>query len=130
MYCQNCGKQIPEGGRFCPECGFATSGGPADAFAPSGRVDPSSAMMMHKKSEGLALLLSLIITGLGHIYVGKSDKGAALLIAQIICLVAGAFVLIPWIISLVLWIYGMYDSYVIAKEYNEYLLTHDGQTPW
>lgn len=130
MYCQNCGKQIPEGGNFCPECGFATPNGPTGTGASSGCMDSTSAMMMHKKSEGLALLLSLIITGLGHIYIGKTDKGVALLIVQIVCLVVGAFLLIPWIVSVVLWIYGMYDSYVMAKDYNEYLLTHNGQTPW
>lgn len=130
MYCQNCGKEIPEGGRFCPECGFATPNGPTGSGVPSGCADASSMMMFNKKSEGLALILSLLITGLGHIYAGKTDKGIALLIAQVVCLVVGMFLLVPWVISLVLWIYGMYDSYVITKEYNEYLLAHNGQKPW
>ena len=39
MYCKNCGKEIPEGVRFCPECGAdqeaASQNGPANTASES-----------------------------------------------------------------------------------------------
>ncbi len=139
MYCPNCGKDIPDGGKFCPDCGFdVSSGAPAPSGGGSGytntntntNTNVNAAMMMNKKSEGLTLILSLLITGLGHIYIGQTSKGVGLLVAIIICWILTAFLLFPGILVLILWIYGMYDSYKLAKEYNQYLLAHNGQPPW
>ena len=32
MYCPNCGKQIPEGSKFCPECGMTLGAEPANVM--------------------------------------------------------------------------------------------------
>ena len=133
MYCPNCGKDIPDGGKYCPDCGYdVSSGAPIPSGGGSGytNTNMNAAMMMNKKSEGLTLILSLLITGLGHIYVGQTNKGIALLIAAILCWILGAFLLFPFIIVVILWIYGMYDSYKLAQEYNRFLLDHNGQPPW
>lgn len=122
MYCPNCGKEIPEGAKFCPDCGHGAGA--------SGDVSASAALMFNKKSEGLALILSLLIPGLGHIYVGQTNRGVMILIGFIVCAILGAFLFVPWIGNLVLWIYGMYDSYKLTDEYNRYLLEHNGQPPW
>lgn len=34
MYCPNCGKEIPEGGTFCPECGASLTGFEAEKKVP------------------------------------------------------------------------------------------------
>lgn len=131
MYCRNCGKEIPEGGRFCPECGCIVTDSPAESAAPSVRTDAvDPGMTCNKRSEDLALLMSLFITGLGHIYVGKAGKGVALLIAQILCSALGVITLFTWVGSVILWFYGMYDSYALAKQYNTYVMSHNGQPPW
>lgn len=85
---------------------------------------------MNKKSEELALILSLVITGLGHIYLGQTNKGIWLLVAAVACWALTFVLLFPFIIAFALWIYGMYDSYKSAQQYNQYLFAHDGQPPW
>ena len=125
MYCPNCGKELPEGARFCPDCGFSSNG-----FGSGGNVDPNTAIMFNKKSEGLALILSLLIPGLGHMYAGKVTKGLWILIGAIVCAVLFPYVIFTAIGVLALWVYGMYDAYITTKEYNEYLISHSGQRPW
>lgn len=125
MYCQNCGKEIPDGAKFCPECGHSSTSGAAP-----GGMDANTAVMFNKKSEGLALILSLLITGLGQIYVGQTTRGIWMLVGAIILWVLTAALLFPGIILVVLWIYGMYDAYKLANDYNHYLLDHNGQPPW
>ncbi len=131
MYCCNCGKEIPEGGRFCPECGCIVANSSAEPVAPSARTDAVDPEMTFKKrSEITALLLSLFVTGLGHIYIGKTDRGIALLLAQILFAMFSIVYLFPFIVCVILWFYGMYDSYSLAKKYNAYMMSHDGRTPW
>ncbi len=86
--------------------------------------------MINKKSEGLALILSFLIPGLGQIYVGKSSAGALMIVAAVILGMTTALLILPGIIYIALWIYGMYNAYVEAKEYNRYLLDHNGNPPW
>ena len=127
LFCPNCGKQIPDDAKFCPECGFASSKTEATGPKP---VDANTAIMFNKKSEGLALILSLLICGLGQIYVGKATRGIGFLLGAIVLAVLSAFLFFPIIVAFVLWVYGMYDAYNLARQYNEYLLSHNGQTPW
>lgn len=133
MYCPDCGAEVPYGAKFCPSCGCAvgdqdSSPGPA-SYGGYKSPDYQSKVYVNKKSEGLALVLSLLIPGLGEIYVGESGKGAAILVANILCWILGIWLLFPFIICVALWIYAMYDSYMLAKQYNEYLLNHDGNPP-
>lgn len=131
MYCQNCGAQLPDSATYCDKCGNRV--GLSDGGG-TGTVNRSMAsIMVNKKSEALALILSLIIPGLGQIYIGKTWRGirfiiAILIIALIVTWLAG--ILIAGIVGLALWLYSMYDAYTGAKEYNRYLLDHNGQPPW
>ena len=82
-----------------------------------------ASIMVNKKSEALALILSLLIPGLGQIYNGQVSKGAMMIVAAIVCAVL-IFVFFPiGILYIVLWIYAMYDAFKDAKEYNQYLLS-------
>ena len=65
-----------------------------------------------------------------RIYIGQMSKGIMMIVAAIIIGALSLFLLFPVIIYLVLWIYGMYDAFQGAKEYNRYLLDHKGQPPW
>lgn len=40
MYCRNCGKELPEGGKFCPSCGAAQADAPKAASAPDKPAAP------------------------------------------------------------------------------------------
>ena len=89
-----------------------------------------ASIMVNKKSEALALILSLLIPGLGQIYNGQVSKGAMMIVAAIVCAVL-TFVFFPiGILYIVLWIYAMYDAFKDVKEYNQYLLSHNGNPPW
>lgn len=151
MFCSNCGREMPDGARFCPECGWSASG----TGSGTGRVDVNTAVMFNKKSEGLALILSLLIPGLGQMYVGRVQRGILMLALVVVMtildyvglitvmtvadghtspetavIVALLALIVVGIVVVVLWIYAMYDAYRLAKEYNAYLLENNGQTPW
>ena len=97
---------------------------------PSGNQENlNTAMMMNQKSEVLALILSLIIPGVGEMYDGKIGKGVIILILAIISS-ALIFVLIGFILYPIVWIYSMIDSYNLAKQYNALLLQNNGEPPW
>ena len=66
-----------------------------------------------QKNPVVALILSLILSGLGQFYNGQYLKGILLLFAE---LVGFALFIIPGII---VWIFGMYDAYTSAKKINE-----------
>lgn len=128
MYCQNCGSQLPDSAKFCDRCGAKVG---ADTERSNSNIEYNMAsIMVNKKSEALALILSLLIPGLGQIYNGQVSKGAMMIVAAIVCAVL-IFVFFPiGILYIVLWIYAMYDAFKDAKEYNQYLLSHNGNPPW
>lgn len=68
---------------------------------------------MKKKSPGLAVFLSIIITGAGHMYLGKVGFGFLLLFIQLVLWV----VLMGW----VMWIIAPILAYNEAKRYNNLL---------
>ena len=128
MYCQNCGSQLPDSAKFCDRCGAKVG---TDTECSNSNIEYNMAsIMVNKKSEALALILSLLIPGLGQIYNGQVSKGAMMIVAAIVCAVL-IFVFFPiGILYIVLWIYAMYDAFKDAKEYNQYLLSHNGNPPW
>ncbi len=76
--------------------------------------------MEQRKTPAVALLLSFLITGAGQIYNGEVGKGIGLIIFYIICMAASALIL-PIIILIPLWIWGMVDANTKAKEFNDTL---------
>ncbi|MFN0156578.1 MAG: hypothetical protein ACKVRP_00735 [Bacteroidota bacterium] len=70
------------------------------------------------KNPGVAAVLSFFVTGLGQIYNGQISKGIILIIVYGIswCLM---IVLIGFITTPILWIWGMYDAYRTAERINQ-----------
>jgi TM2 domain-containing membrane protein YozV len=62
------------------------------------------------KSPGIALVLSLLLPGVGQMYNGQVGKGIAFLIGYIVTI----FIFLFWIV----WIWAMIDAYTTAKEMN------------
>jgi TM2 domain-containing membrane protein YozV len=62
------------------------------------------------KSPGIALLLSLLLCGVGQMYNGQVAKGFLMLIG---CVVAWV-IMLGWIV----WIWSMVDAYSTAKKMN------------
>jgi len=71
----------------------------------------------NKKSPGLALILSLLIPGAGQIYNGEVGKGIAMLIVVIVCWMF-FFLLIPILVAIVIWVWGIIDAHHTAQNYN------------
>ena len=69
------------------------------------------------KNPGVAAVLSFFICGLGQIYNGQILKG----IIMIVCYMISwwlMFIIIGFITTPILWIYGMYDAYKKAESKN------------
>jgi TM2 domain-containing membrane protein YozV/DNA-directed RNA polymerase subunit RPC12/RpoP len=81
-YCENCNAAIADEGYPCPECGH----------------DPPK-----YKSPWLAAVLSFLITGLGHLYVGRAGRGVAWflgagLIGGTISLTTQGLIVLAWLL--------------------------------
>lgn len=105
VICQNCKKETPAG-KFCENCG-AVLQAPQTFQQP-----PQEAAQAKNKNPILALILSLIICGVGQMYNGQVLKGIVLLAA---CLI---MYFIFWGISFIIVIYAMYDAYTTAVKIN------------
>jgi TM2 domain-containing membrane protein YozV len=69
------------------------------------------------KNPGVAAVLSFFYCGLGQIYNGQILKGVLMLVAYSISIVL-MYVLIGFITTPILWIWGMYDAYRKAEKIN------------
>jgi len=74
---------------------------------------PSQGTNQAKKNPILALILSLIICGVGQMYNGQLRKGVIMLVATIIMAIVTL-----WPISLIIVLYSMYDAYTTAQKIN------------
>lgn len=147
--CKNCGCELPEGAKFCKECGieviqeelntetkFCTNCGfkmpKSTKFCPEcGSPTPGNSQAKNtpvvvnaSKSPGLAAILSFFIVGLGQIYIGLTKKGILLFIGAVI---SGflMLILIGWITWLLIWGYGIYDAYNSAEKMNQGIAVED-----
>ena len=78
---------------------------------------PPRVMLLERKSEGLAAVLSFFVPGLGQIYDGEIGRGIVIfLLTGIVALTVIAvigFLLLP-----LYWIWNIYDAYKIAQHIN------------
>jgi len=139
MFCPNCGKQIPDGSKFCPYCGakLSLAGEPEESQVQSVlseeerkkkayeeellRAKAQQAARVGTRSPGLAAVLSFLYPGLGQIYNGQIGKAILFIILGAIS-IGLMFVIIGWFIYPIVWIIGMIDAYNVAKRANDALL--------
>lgn len=69
------------------------------------------------KSPGLAAVLSFFFCGLGQIYNGQILKGLIFLVAYLISW-SMMWILIGFITTPILWIWGIVDAYSKAQKIN------------
>lgn len=70
------------------------------------------------KNPGLAAVLSFFYMGLGQIYNGQIAKGIIFIVVYSISIIL-MIVLIGFITTPVLFIYGMWDAYKSAEKINQ-----------
>ena len=121
MNCPNCGSFNPETSHYCNNCGVELNVDNKtivqnNQYQPANRININSSFKNKKaKSPMVALVLSLLIVGLGQFYNGNAKKG--------ILMLGGA--LLGGIISMsILWwfmaLWSAYDAYNTAKTAPEY----------
>ncbi|MBI5892477.1 MAG: TM2 domain-containing protein [Deltaproteobacteria bacterium] len=112
-YCQNCGVDVLPQQEICVKCGVRLAGG-ANI---SGRkmINPSTP----PKNPIAAGILSVLILGVGHMYLGQVLKGVVLLIGGVILIISTGFLAAP-----VVWIVYFVDTYMIGEK------LHSGKSVW
>jgi TM2 domain-containing membrane protein YozV len=89
MFCSKCGKELPEGVKFCPNCGADVNGIPnGDSTAVAVNKDDS------KSAVGAGLLgIFLGVFGVHNFYLGYKSKA----IVQLILGLTVVFAPISWV---------------------------------
>lgn len=129
--------------KFCPVCGLPPkqqqNSPPVQNYYQNNYYQ--NPQNVHSfKSEGITLILSIILgiiglQGVGHMYVGKIGKGIGILIGSIIIFLIGVFTIwigvgvILLIIYLIIFIWQIFDSRSLCRQYNDYL-SKTGKPPW
>lgn len=112
MYCENCGSEIPEGASFCSSCGHKIK-------------------KTHHKNIYLALVLSFILSGLGSVYAGNTQKGMIIIALRILFAALAVFVNVFMLFTMLVWAYGFYAAYQdvqIANGHSNPRLLEDFKT--
>ncbi len=140
IYCTKCGAMNTTDSHFCSSCGASLAPPkevipppPPPTTAPPPPPPPTTSppyetqmtdaqLMTIRKNEGVSVILTIILPGLGHLYVNKLKRGLVFIVISIIMWIIGATViLIP--ITLVWYLYGIYDCYQLTKKHNEALFS-------
>ena len=152
--CKNCGRELNEGAKFCPECGAEVI---VEEFSDENQFCPSCGYKMPKglkfcpecgsptsntpqvnntanntgnsvvnkeKDPTLAAILSFLIVGLGQIYLGLTKKGIILFIGAVISLIL-TLVIIGFVTWLLIWGYSIYDAHNSAQKMNKGMVVED-----
>lgn len=101
MFCKNCGKQLEDNAKFCPECGASTST-QADAQATVTHVNGTVQGQVEQKSRLVAGLLGIFIGGLGihNFYLGFNNKAVLNIILSLFCGIGAIWGLIEGVMIL------------------------------
>lgn len=115
MFCPNCGAENANTAKFCEKCGTGLAAAPPPPPAGDTRVrgvetTPSRpGQVATAKNPAVALVLSLVIPGVGQFYNSDIKKGALMLILAIVGIASAG------IITLAVWIWSMIDAYQVAS---------------
>ncbi len=104
-FCPHCGTMIPYDEAYCPACG-----------EPQPLLD--GVRRRPVKETWVAVLLSLLVTGLGHLYLGRWRRGLAILGATVV--VGGVASLYlsydqVMVVGLVFALFAAVDAYKLSR---------------
>jgi TM2 domain-containing membrane protein YozV len=107
MYCYKCGTQAMAPAQWCHQCG--TKLGPS--------MQGDVLLVRTGKNAGVAAVLSALWCGLGQIYNGEIAKGLIFVVLHFVSILA-MVILIGWLTTPVLWVWGMVDAYQTCERLN------------
>ena len=110
MFCENCGSEVADGSIFCQNCG--------SEIRSSGKASNEAVNVKNEKNMITALIISFILPGLGILYAGNKKKGIILFIVALIFGFMGLGVSICSVIGVLIWAYGLYETYNEVKIAN------------
>ena len=150
MFCNHCERDLPTF-RFCPVCGNPPGPQPnvTPPYTPQSNPPPyqpqgqppqnnyynnnyyqNNPPLLNTKSEALAIVLSILIIGVGQMYMGKIGRGIGILLGGITLGIIGIVTFgVGYIVLLILFIWQIIDAYNLCKKYNQYL-AQNGRPPW
>ena len=124
-FCGQCGATLAAKYAPCPKCGYTKT-----RYNPT--VPPQGALY---KNEGTALVLSIVLgllglCGIGQIYAGKVGRGIGIMIGSWVLIAVGIMTMgIGLIAYLAIFIWQIFDTKNLCKEYNEFV-SLNGRPPW
>ena len=119
MFCIKCGDEIDESHEFCPKCGHKKND-----------TKPKFERPVEWKSVPLTIVLSLVLSGLGHLYIEQIKKGV------IYVAIGFTLAVLSWIDLLILiplipfYAWVIYDSYKQVKLYNKFVEENGKKPEW
>ncbi|MCK4437967.1 hypothetical protein KAV47_02730 [Candidatus Bathyarchaeota archaeon] len=104
-FCPHCGAMIPYNEASCPACG-----------EPQPVLEAASRKPV--KKTWIAVLLSLLVTGLGHVYLGRWRRGLTIFIMTLaVGVVASLYFTYDQVmfIGLLFALFSAYDAYLLSR---------------
>ncbi|GAB7093238.1 hypothetical protein JCM30237_03900 [Halolamina litorea] len=106
VYCRDCGEIISEKAEICPECGVRQQSASTSA-------DDIIEVLTNGENPFVAAVYSAILPGLGQFYNREPAKGAAIVVASFVA-VLSMLALVGFVLYPAVWLYAVYDAYVVA----------------
>lgn len=119
-FCPKCGKLVEQDAIYCPNCGALLTQQPQPTQPTVPPYVPPRPVR-GAKNEWLAAVLSLLLSGLGQIYVGRIRRGLGILFGGIIIALLFPEDLFT-LLLLIYWVWSAYDAYNLAKKHNQELM--------
>nr|WP_255195705.1 zinc ribbon domain-containing protein [Halorarius litoreus] len=112
VFCRNCGAVISDQAEICPECGVR------QRDPPKSSVDSAIEDLFEGGNPFVAAVLSAVFPGLGQLYNRELEKGLAVIVAAFVAALS-ALVLIGFILYPAVWLYAVWDAYVVADRQRD-----------
>lgn len=111
-YCRNCAAVIDEAAEICPECGVR------QRPPPQSGTDRAVENLLEGRNPFAAALASLLVPGLGQAYNREIGKAIAFFVGFLLAAVS-VVVLIGFVLAPAVWLYSIYDAFVVAQRRAE-----------
>jgi TM2 domain-containing membrane protein YozV/ribosomal protein L40E len=122
VFCRDCGAIISENAEICPECGVR------QRDPPKSSVDTAIEDVFEGGNPFVAAVLSAVFPGLGQIYNREIEKGIAVIVASFVAALS-ALVLIGFLLFPAVWLYAVWDAYVVADRQRDAAREREDATP-